>query len=419
MGRISSWLWGAVMGAGAMYFLDPQNGDRRMALVRDQYHSFRRRSREGLEVAVRDLQNRTRGLMAEGMAMVSSEGVPDYIIEERVRSRLGFFARHPGAVDVRVQDGRAILTGDALADEAESILSGVQGIRGIRGVDNQLRVHQDAGNIQQLQGEGRYGMGNGQWAPSTRLLAGAGATYLMLYSMFKGGPLGFFARIGSMLLGSRALTNMRPSELAGMGDQGMIRVRKSIQIDAPVDEVYNLWSNFENFPRFMHNIDSIRSRGEHSHWVVKGPAGSKVEFDALTTQMIPNELVAWETTPESTVKHSGQVRFRENQRGTQVNVSMAYTPPAGVAGHAVAALFGKDPKSEMDADLARMKSLLEEGKTTASKQRVTRDEVMPVTGGQGEGTQRSRRGTDVAENIRRDMGGGEENTPTSHRGDIE
>jgi uncharacterized membrane protein len=411
-----------------MYFLDPQNGDRRQALLRDQYYSLRRRSRDGLEVAVRDLQNRARGVMAEGIAMVSSEGVPDYILEERLRSRLGTFARHPGAVQIRVENGRAILSGDTLAGEVEDLISGVSRLRGIRGVENQLNVHQDAGNIPHLQGEGRLASENGQWSPSTRLLAGVGATYLMFYSMFKGGILGFFARLGSVLLGSRALTNMRPSELAGKGEQGMIRVRKSIQIDAPVEEVYSLWSNFENFPRFMNNIESISGGGERSHWVVKGPAGSKVEFDAITTQMIPNELVAWETTPDSPVKHSGQVRFRENQRGTQVNVSMAYTPPAGAAGHAVAMLFGKDPKREMDSDLARMKSLLEEGKTTAQKRKVSREEVMPVTGGQGQERQQgrgtgggggqSRMEKDIPENIRREMGGGEENT-TSRRPDEE
>ncbi|MGQ0547505.1 MAG: hypothetical protein ACT4P3_19600 [Betaproteobacteria bacterium] len=39
-----------------------------------------------------------------------------------------------------------------------------------------------------------------------------------------------------------------------------------------------------------------------------------------------------------------------------------YVPPAGALGHAVAALFGADPKSEMDADLMRMKTMLETGR---------------------------------------------------------
>ncbi|RPJ47458.1 MAG: SRPBCC family protein, partial [Chloroflexi bacterium] len=255
-------------------------------------------------------------------------------------------------------------------------------VRGIRNVENNLRVHQEAGDISQLQGEGWLGGQNGQWSPSTRLLVSIGAAYLLLYSAVRGWLIGFFARLGGLALGTRALTNKNFSQITGVAPSGdMMRVRKGIQINAPVEEVYRLWSNFENFPRFMANIEAIHNTGNNrSHWVVKGPAGSKVEFDAIETEDIPNEKIAWETTPDSQVKHHGQVQFRPSgQNRTQVNVNMSYTPPAGVAGAAVATLFGKDPKSEMDADLARMKSLLEEGKTRAGK-KVSREEVMPVTG---------------------------------------
>jgi uncharacterized membrane protein len=169
----------------------------------------------------------------------------------------------------------------------------------------------------------------------------------------------------------------------GEGDLGAIDVTKTITINAPREEVYGLWSNYENFAQFMNNIEAVHDLGGgRSHWIVKGPVGSKVEFDAITTEKIPNEVVAWETTPDSTVRHSGRVRFKETRPGrTQVNVNMTYTPPAGVAGHAVAVLFGKDPKSEMDEDLRRMKNLLERGATLSEGKTVTRDQVMPVTGG--------------------------------------
>ncbi len=54
---------------------------------------------------------------------------------------------------------------------------------------------------------------------------------------------------------------------------------------------------------------------------------------------------------------------------------MSYNPPAGAVGHTVAALLGADPKREMDDDLARFKSLIERGETTAHNQKVTREEV--------------------------------------------
>ncbi len=387
MGTFKAWLYGLGIGAGLMYFLDPQQGDRRKALVRDQLVRFRDESKDAVDVGVRDLRNRTRGLLAEGIAIVSNEGTPDYVMEERLRSRLGFLTRHPRAVQVSVREGTLHVDGDILADESEAFIAGLSRIRGVRNVQNNLRVHQEAGNISSLQGEGWMPgdtRGSVQWTPAARLVAGGGAVYLLLYGLVRGGFIGSLAKVGGLILGARAFTNLDYKTMTGQqSDFEAVRIRKSININAPVDEVYGLWSNFENFSRFMNNIEEIHDLGEgRSHWVVKGPAGAKVEFEAKMTQNVANEVVAWETTPDSMVKHRGQVRFKENKQGsgTTVNVNMAYTPPAGVAGHAVAKLFGKDPKSEMDADLARMKSLLEKGQTTASGQRVRREDVMPVTG---------------------------------------
>lgn len=388
MGKLSALLWGAAIGAGMMYFNDPQNGNRRKALVRDRVYRLQNQANEAVNMGVSDLRNRARGLMAEGQAMLGDEKASDQVIAERVRSRLGFLSRHAGAIHVMVMDHRVILDGDVLADEVDGLISAVSHVRGVEGVDNRLRVHPEAGNIPALQGEGWLPSDiPGQWAPSTRLLATGGALYLFLYGMFRGGLIGTLAQMSGSVLGARALTNLDLQHMLGLRQEGetpegAVRVRKSIQIEAPVDQVYELWSNFENFPKFMNNVESIHNIGNNkSHWVVKGPAGSKVEFDAIVTQEQPDKVIAWETTPDSTVRHSGQVRFVESgSRGTQVHVNMAYTPPAGVAGAAVAALFGKDPKSEMDEDLARMKSLIEEGKTRAGNKTVTQDQVMPVTG---------------------------------------
>jgi hypothetical protein len=77
--------------------------------------------------------------------------------------------------------------------------------------------------------------------------------------------------------------------------------------------------------------------------------------------MRPNRVIAWESLPGSEVYNAGRVRFESVDGGTRVDVFMTYNPPGGVAGHAIAALFGVDPKSAMDDDLLRLKSLLEQG----------------------------------------------------------
>jgi uncharacterized membrane protein len=62
----------------------------------------------------------------------------------------------------------------------------------------------------------------------------------------------------------------------------------------------------------------------------------------------------------------GNVRFDPNEQGgTRVTVQMYYAPPAGAVGHAVASLFGRNPRQEMHEDLARLKSLFETGKTSS------------------------------------------------------
>jgi uncharacterized membrane protein len=57
-------------------------------------------------------------------------------------------------------------------------------------------------------------------------------------------------------------------------------------------------------------------------------------------------------------------------------VQMEYTPPAGALGHAVAKLFGADPKQAMDEDMVRLKSLFEDGKTTIRGKEVTREIIL-------------------------------------------
>ena len=111
----------------------------------------------------------------------------------------------------------------------------------------------------------------------------------------------------------------------------------------------------------MREVDQIDER--HFHWRVTGPGGAPVEWTSEITRIVPQELIEWRCDEQSSVQHSGRVRFeREGDSATRVHLQMRYLPPGGPLGHALACLFGADPKRTLDADLMRMKSMLESGK---------------------------------------------------------
>lgn len=149
-----------------------------------------------------------------------------------------------------------------------------------------------------------------------------------------------------------------------------VRVEKSVMIDAPSEQIYAFWRNFENLPRFMHNLESVTVHDDkHSRWVAKGPAGSKVDWEAEIINEIPNELIGWRSVDGAKVDNAGSVHFTGTDRGTEVKVVLRYDPPAGVFGASVSKILGEDPAINVQEDLRRMKMLIETGEiaTTAGQ----------------------------------------------------
>jgi uncharacterized membrane protein len=141
-------------------------------------------------------------------------------------------------------------------------------------------------------------------------------------------------------------------------------------------DLYQFWRNFDNLPRFMKHVKSVNVIDEkRSHWVVDGPAGKSVEWDAEIINDEPNALIAWRSLANATVDNAGSVRFVPGPegRGTEVRVVIDYIPPAGVVGKWVSMLFGKNPESEIREDLRRFKRVMETGE-------------VPTTEGQPRGT---------------------------------
>jgi uncharacterized membrane protein len=371
----------AGIGAMAMYMFDPERGRRRRALVRDKAVSALNDMGDLAGKAGRDLRNRSQGLWAELKASLASGQVSDQVLAERVRARIGGVTSHPRSIWVSARNGHVVLTGPILAHEVEPLLKQVRAVRGVTSVENNLEVYNEPGRVPGLQGERGQRLGGGQfellqsnWSPGIRVLAGMAGGSMALYGITRRSIGGSVMGAAGLALFARAAANEELARLFGLGARrGTIELKKTLTIDAPVDQVFALWANYQNFPYFMSNVREVtKIDDQRSHWRVAGPAGIVTEWDAVLTSYVPNHLLAWETDPASAVQHAGEVRFRPNpDETTSVDITLSYRPVAGRVGHMAAALFGVDPKQEMDADLLRMKTFIETGNRPHDAARAT------------------------------------------------
>jgi uncharacterized membrane protein/osmotically-inducible protein OsmY len=372
-------LTGLGIGVGLMYFLDPERGRRRRALIRDRVAHSASVSGDAMSATGRDVVHRATGVAARLRGTFGRGPVDDGVLVERVRAQLGRMISHPRAVDVDAADGVVTLRGPILQHEMRRLLNAVERVGGVREVVSQLEEHKEAGNIPALQGGStppgpQPDVWQREWSPTTRLLVGTAGTALTGYGASRrDAPGALLAATGLGLL-ARAATNLDTRRLTGVGARRRaVDIQKTITIDAPVEDVFEFWTAYENFPRFMSRVLEVRpsTRERQSHWIVAGPAGVPVEFDAEVSALVPNQAFGWRTIEGAPVAHAGLVHFEPaGDKRTRVHIRMSYNPPGGWIGHGVAAAFGVDPKTSLDADLVRLKTLLETG-------RAARDAAQP------------------------------------------
>ncbi|HMB04142.1 MAG TPA: BON domain-containing protein [Isosphaeraceae bacterium] len=220
MGRELSFLKGLGLGAGLMYYLDPGRGRGRRALVRDQLVHLMHELDEVIEAGSRDLGHRARGMMVEFGSMFGEGAAPDDVLVARVRSKMGRYVSHPGAIDVSARAGRVTLRGPILAGEVDHLLRAVAGVRGVAGVEDRLEVHEHAGRLAALQGGiprtgERAELWQRTWSPATRLVMGAAGGLLALKAVRRGGVTGLALGALGVGLVAQGLTNPATSGRQG------------------------------------------------------------------------------------------------------------------------------------------------------------------------------------------------------------
>lgn len=136
----------------------------------------------------------------------------------------------------------------------------------------------------------------------------------------------------------------------------MASIEKTIEVDVPLRTVYNQWTQFEDFPKFMEGVKEVRQLDDKRlHWRAE-VLGKDVEWYAEITQQIPDERITWKST--SGAKNAGSIAFQPTGPAkTKLTLRLEYEPEgaAQTSGSAIGLV-----NLRVDGDLRRFKKFIEE-----------------------------------------------------------
>ena len=225
----------SALAAGLMYFLDPDHGRRRRAMARKQAVHAWHRGTDAACTTSRDLRNRTVGLAMRLPPLGSlavPELIPDAVLAERVRARMGRLVSHPRSLDVTVARGHVVVSGQVLRPEVRRLLGTIGRMPGVLAVESHLEIHEEAAHVSGLQGEtwrpgARFELLQERWSPAARFGMGLLGVNLLANAARRRGLLSLgLGVVGAGVL-TRAVTNLSFRRLIGYGPAGRFSARGS------------------------------------------------------------------------------------------------------------------------------------------------------------------------------------------------
>lgn len=132
-------------------------------------------------------------------------------------------------------------------------------------------------------------------------------------------------------------------------------VEKSIQVDAPLSSVYNQWTQYEDFPEFMKDVEEVRQiTDKRLHWKAR-IGGKQKEWDSEIVEQVPDERISWRST--SGARNSGTIRFLSlGENRTRIDVQIEYEPEGALEN--VGDAFGVLSR-RLETDLEQFKHFIE------------------------------------------------------------
>jgi uncharacterized membrane protein len=182
---------------------------------------------------------------------------------------------------------------------------------------------------------------------------------------------GYCPALGAMGIDTRAMRDTNRLGRRKVHSSEATKIRKTIEIQRPADELYRFWRTLDNLPKIMSHLQSVDVITDRlSHWVVKTMTGlPTIEWDAEIINDVENERIGWRSLNDADVDHAGSVEFEpvSDGRATRLTVTLQYAPIGGRLGAAVAKFIGENPEFKIADDLQRFKESMEAGKPASSK----------------------------------------------------
>jgi uncharacterized membrane protein len=365
-GKNANWIFfgGIATAAAAAFLLDRKHGNERRVKVARLTQRLVKTVADGTALGVRDTRHRIVGMAKHAWFALGRQQLEDRVLEERIRSRMGRIVSQPHKVRVTSDDGVVTLWGQVSEQEARMLADAVSNMRGVRQLMDHLEVREDAAE-RAHRGDPVHLARNLtvlNWSPSRRLITSLAGVAVATYGWRRQDDVGAaISLVGAGLAAQCWMKHNVHSMLALTEDCPGFALERTLKINAPISDIFDFWSNPENYPKVFSHIAAVERLGENLYrWTITGPAGIPIHWEGMITRTVPNTLVEWKSLPGSTVGNFGVARFDPNyDASTRLHLRMFYRPPAGILGRFLAELLGASPKKVLDRDLARLKQIFE------------------------------------------------------------
>src|SRR5919202_3742892 len=144
-------------------------------------------------------------------------------------------------------------------------------------------------------------------------------------------------------------------EPSGTGRGRRLPVQEHVDVGVPIDVAYNQWTQFEEFPKFMHRVERVQQRDDTTLTWHENVWGVRRQWDAEITSQRPNERISWKST--SGTAQVGVVTFHAlSDRLTRVQVNLDFQPQGFKEKTASGFRMSRRP---LKSDLMRFKAFIE------------------------------------------------------------